>query len=177
VWLLKFWGKVIAATWWWYWGVEAVGRWCCPKDSPGQVYGSATDALEWDPTAAAPRRGFLCLGRGGEGDLRLGYTRPRKERKAENKGKYSVKDSEPPPIPETEHQLSYRASRAIHSPSTNRAQDKLIFSQPASSVRRSDETGLSKGSEDDFYVDPRPRQPHLQLASVFRAPLRRDWLL
>jgi palmitoyltransferase ZDHHC9/14/18 len=30
-----------------------------------------------------------------EGDLRLGYTRPRKERKAENKGKYSVKEERP----------------------------------------------------------------------------------
>jgi hypothetical protein len=82
------------------------------------------------------------------GDLKLGYTRPRKERKAENKGKYSVKDPEPPPIPETEHQLSHRASRAIHSSRTNRAQDNLTSSQPASSVRCSDETGLSEGSEE-----------------------------
>jgi hypothetical protein len=81
---------------------------------------------------------------------------------------------EPPPIPETEHQLTHRASRAslplnrqrshhsVRSSRTNRAQqDNVAASAPASSVRRSDETGLSEGSEDDFQWGPdHPCFPH-----------------
>ena len=76
---------------------------------------------------------------------------------------------EPPPIPETEHQLSHRASRAslplnrqrshhsARSSRTNRAHDNVTVtaSEPgASSIRRSNESGLSDGSEDDFQWGP-----------------------
>lgn len=106
---------------------------------------------------------------------------------------------EPPPIPETEHQLTHRASRAslplnrqrsyrsIHSSKTNRAQDHLAVSEPAASTtRRSGETGLSEGTEDDFEWGPgHPCFPHpnphcsplseeAKHTRVIR--VRRDWL-
>lgn len=83
---------------------------------------------------------------------------------------------EPPPIPETEHQLSHRASRAslplnrqrshhsARSSRTNRAHDNITVtaSEPAaSSIRRSNESGLTDGSEDDFQWGPdHPCFPH-----------------
>jgi hypothetical protein len=108
---------------------------------------------------------------------------------------------EPPPIPETEHQLSHRASRAslplnrqrshrsIRSSKTNRAQDNNngTASEPAgSSTRRSGETGFTDGSEDDFewgpshpcFPHPNPHcSPDSQEAKHTRViRVRRDWL-
>lgn len=106
---------------------------------------------------------------------------------------------EPPPIPETEHQLSHRASRAslplnrqrshrsIQSSKHNRQQDNAVPSEPAaSSVRRSGETGVTGSSEDDFEWGPaHPCFPHpnphcsptseeAKHTRVIR--VRRDWL-
>lgn len=109
---------------------------------------------------------------------------------------------EPPPIPDDNQlhpQLTHRASRAslplnrqasrrsIHSSVTNRAHENLASStQPASSVRRSGETGQTEGTEDDFEWGPNhPCFPHpnphcsptseeAKQTRVIR--VRRDWL-
>lgn len=108
---------------------------------------------------------------------------------------------EPPPIPENDHQLSHRASRAslplnrqqsrrsVYSSKTNRtnrANDNAPGSEQASSVRRSGETGHTDGTEDDFEWGPNhPCFPHpnphcsptseeAKHTRVIR--VRRDWL-
>lgn len=107
---------------------------------------------------------------------------------------------EPPPIPDSEHQLSHRASRAslplnrqrshrsIHSSKTNRQHDNVASSEPAaSSVRRSGETGVTGSSDDDFewgpnhpcFPHPNPHcSPTSEEAKDTRViRVRRDWLL
>lgn len=109
---------------------------------------------------------------------------------------------EPPPIPETEQTLSHRASRASlplnrqrshrsirssRTNRTNRANENVAVSEPAaSSVRRSNQSGVSDGSEDDFEWGPdHPCFPHPnphcspdseEAARTRTIKVRRDWM-
>lgn len=105
---------------------------------------------------------------------------------------------EPPPIPDSEHQLSHRASRAslplnrqpsrrsVYSSKTNRNENGPSSEQAASFVRRSGETGQTEGTDDDFewgpshpcFPHPNPHcNPESEEARDTRViRVRRDWL-